>query len=135
MPTNNAKRKAYLKEYQRNWMRSRRQEWIEANGPCKHCGSSKDLEVDHIIPALKTMNASSIWSRTEEVRLKELQNCQVLCKVCHLKKTLAERPKPEHGTAHRYNNHKCRCEPCKLAKSKKEMKRRNPERYKELYND
>lgn len=133
MPTNNAKKKAYLKEYQKVWVRERRQDWINLNGPCKKCGSTQSLEIDHIDPKLKTMAASSIWSRRQEVREKELANCQVLCKKCHLEKTLSERPKPVHGSITMYDDYKCRCEPCRAVKSKKEMKRRNPKKYKELY--
>lgn len=135
MPTKNEKKKNYLREYQKNWVKKRRQDWIDENGPCKKCGSFESLEVDHIIPSLKTMAASSIWSRTLEVRLKELANCQVLCKKCHLIKTLSERPKPTHGTLTMYDDYKCRCEDCREAKRKKEMKRRNPSKYKEVYGD
>jgi 5-methylcytosine-specific restriction endonuclease McrA len=137
MPTNNAKRKLYLKEYQKNWMRSRRQDWINANGPCKHCGSWEKLEVDHIKRELKTMQASSMWSRRKEVRDKELENCQVLCKSCHLKKTLSEVTYPGiiHGTSNGYDHFGCRCEDCKLAKRKRSMKSKNPNKYKELYGD
>lgn len=129
------KRKEYVLNYQRNWMRNRRQQWINENGPCKHCGSWESLEVDHIDPKLKTMHAAALWSRRQEVRDKELANCQVLCKSCHLKKTLSERKKPEHGTAHMYNKHKCRCEPCRKAYSIKMMRNRNPKKYKELYGE
>ena len=129
------KRKQYMLSYQRNWIRNRRQDWIEENGPCKACGSWDLLEVDHINPSLKTMEASSIWSRTKSVRDKELSNCQVLCKSCHLKKTLSERKKPQHGTAHMYSKHKCRCEPCKKAYSIKVLRNRNPKKYKELYGE
>jgi len=79
------------------------------------------------------MHTGSIWSRTAEARQKELSNCQVLCKSCHLKKTIAERPKPQHGTVNMYNEHRCRCELCKEAKRKLQMKKRNPKKYKELY--
>lgn len=106
-------------KYQREWKNNRRQEWILENGPCKKCGSWNNLEVDHINPKLKTMEASSMWSRTKEVRDKELENCQVLCKSCHLQKTLSERPKPRHGTTTMYYKHKCKCEICCEAKKKK----------------
>ena len=120
-------------KYQREWIKTRRQEWVEENGPCKHCGTWDKLEVDHIKPDLKSMHTASIWSRTAEVRKKELSNCQVLCKSCHLKKTLAERPKPQHGSVTMYDDYKCRCDLCKQAKSKYQMKIRNPKKYKELY--
>ena len=122
-------------KYQRDWMRSRRSQWIHESGPCRHCGTWDLLEVDHINPSLKTMEASNIWSRTKEVRDKELTNCQVLCKSCHLKKTLSERKKPQHGTAHMYSKHKCRCEPCKNAYSIKLLRNRNLKKYKELYDN
>jgi 5-methylcytosine-specific restriction endonuclease McrA len=79
--------------FQREWMRSRRSKWVADNGPCRVCGSSDNLEVDHIDPSLKTMSPRSIWSLSDKNKRKtaELDNCQVLCKVCHLKKTLEER--------------------------------------------
>ena len=129
------KRKEYMLKYQREWMRDRRQSWIKENGPCKHCGSWESLEVDHIDPKLKTMQASSIWSRTEQVRLKELENCQVLCKECHLKKTLSEREPLKHGSTKMYDTMGCRCDLCKATKRKRQMKLRNPAKYKELYGD
>lgn len=133
MSSKNEKRKAYLKEYQKNWVKKRRLDWIEQNGPCRRCGSLESLEVDHIDPSLKTMHASALWSRRQEVRDKELANCQVLCKKCHLIKTLSERPKPVHGSLTMYDDYKCRCEDCREAKRKKGMKRRNPSKYKEIY--
>lgn len=133
MPTNNEKRKKYTKEYQKLWMRRRRTEWINENGPCKKCGTWNNLEVDHIDPNLKTIKPSSLWSRSLEIRLKELANCQVLCKSCHLEKTLAERPKAQHGTVNMYDDHACRCDECREAKRKNQMRLRNPKKYKELY--
>ena len=62
-------------KYQREWIKTRRQEWVEENGPCKHCGTWDKLEVDHIKPELKSMHTASIWSRTAEVRKKEIHFC------------------------------------------------------------
>jgi 5-methylcytosine-specific restriction endonuclease McrA len=87
------KKKEYMRNYQREWMRKRRQAWIDENGPCKHCGSTEKLEVDHINPRFKKLNPHGIWSLCEAKRKKELAKCQVLCKSCHLVKTLAERKK------------------------------------------
>jgi len=80
-----------MRIYQRNWMRKRRKDWINANGPCKVCGSKENLEVDHINPKEKSLRPSQIWSLTEAKRLVELAKCQVLCHDCHLEKTLRER--------------------------------------------
>jgi 5-methylcytosine-specific restriction endonuclease McrA len=85
------KDKEIMKTYQREWMRRRRQDWIDANGPCKVCGSVERLEVDHINPNEKSLNPTKVWSLTEEKRNLELAKCQVLCNTCHLQKTLKER--------------------------------------------
>ena len=63
------KRKDYMKEYQRNWLKDRRTEWIEENGPCKQCGGSENLEIDHIDPNKKSCNVSTLWSRKKEFRV------------------------------------------------------------------
>lgn len=73
--------------YQRSWKARRRAEWITAQGAhCKNCGSTDELEVDHIDPALKTVNPTDIWSMSQHRREAELANCQVLCKDCNLEK-------------------------------------------------
>ena len=128
-------RQAYQQAYQKIWIKNRRSDWIKRNGPCKICGTWDKLEVDHIDPKLKTMHASSVWSRTESVRIKELKNCQVLCKAHHLAKTLAERLKPicSSTISTMYDKHNCRCDLCKEAKRRKSMRSRNPLQYKKLY--
>lgn len=73
--------------YQRSWKARRRAGWIASQGGlCKNCGSVEELEVDHIDPALKTVNPTDIWSMSKEKREAELANCQVLCKDCNLEK-------------------------------------------------
>ena len=103
-------------DYQKHWMRNRRLIWIIANGPCKVCQSTENLEVDHIDPSLKTMQPRQLWSMSDknEKKIKELENCQVLCKGCHKKKTTQDRLKP-HGTMGRYGNG-CRCDDCRCAR-------------------
>ena len=130
------KRKQYLRDYNRKWIRDRRLEWVLANGPCKHCGSWESLEVDHIKREDKTMHTASIWSRTKEVRDKELANCQILCKSCHLKKTISEVDYPGlvHGTSNGYDHFKCRCEECGAAKKNRSIEYRSRKKYKELNN-
>jgi 5-methylcytosine-specific restriction endonuclease McrA len=75
-------------EYQRKWLAVRRTAWLAANGPCVTCGSVEDLQVDHRDPALKVDH--KVWSWSEERRAAELAKCQVLCKQCHLEKTVTE---------------------------------------------
>ena len=81
------------RSYQREWVRNRRKAWIDANGPCKVCGSDENLEVDHINPSEKSMDPAPLWSMSDNnpVKLAELSKCQVLCKSCHMKKTIRER--------------------------------------------
>lgn len=88
--------------YQKNWIQSRRREWIDENGPCS-CGSDIDLEVDHIDPSTKSMNPNAIWSRTESARLKELAKCQVLCKICHDLKTSREKATSHCSRGHEFS--------------------------------
>lgn len=115
MPTES--RRAYLRRYQAIWIARRRNAWIVENGPCAKCGSSDDLEVDHRDPAEKSMDPASIWSRSEEARIAELAKCQVLCRECHQKKTIAENYRPRvHGTVAMYKRGRCRCELCREAK-------------------
>ena len=111
------------RQYQREWMRRRRLAWIATNGPCRECGSSDDLEVDHIDPSTKV--AHKVWSWAREKREAELAKCQVLCRACHLAKTIAQfkRPVP-HGTHHGYSHHGCRCQPCRAAHAAYERARR-----------
>jgi hypothetical protein len=109
---------ADMREYKRNWVAARRGEWM-ADKSCVVCGTTKDLEVDHIDPTQKV--AHRIWSWAIERRNAELAKCQVLCKAHHLEKTLAQRPKPEHGTVSRYSSkvHKCRCDLCRKANAER----------------
>lgn len=88
------------KEYQLEWIKKRRTFWFAENGPCKHCGSWKKLELDHINP--KDKISHSIWSWCDERRNKELAKCQVLCYDCHLKKSSKERCKGEQSGRSKY---------------------------------
>lgn len=95
-------------------LKARRQAWLQANGPCRQCGSSEALEVDHVDPANKVTHR--IWSWSQPRREAELANCQVLCASCHKGKTLAFLRKPiVHGTRHAYSRAGCRCRDCRSA--------------------
>jgi len=80
------------REYGRIWAANKRRrlrsEWIEDNGPCQGCGGDEQLEIHHKDPSQKEFNASSLWSRSPEIRDAELAKCTVLCKACHLKYTI-----------------------------------------------
>lgn len=105
------------REYQRLWMKARRDEWILENGPCRRCSTWEKLEVDHVDKSTKLMNVSVVWSmsRSNPKRIAELAKCQVLCEECHKIKNNNEnfnRVIP-HGTGSGYSYHRCRCDLCK----------------------
>ena len=103
------------REYDREWRKRRRSEWIEENGPCP-CGETENLEIDHVDPATKTVPIAQIWSWSRERREEELAKCQVLCTSCHERKSHSEGwgRTPRHGTRSRYSSG-CRCPECRAA--------------------
>ena len=72
------------KIYSREWMRKRRAEWF-ADKVCAVCGTSENLELDHIDPTTKVTH--KVWSWTYTRRMAELAKCQALCEECHKKKS------------------------------------------------
>jgi len=103
-------------EYQRERVRSRRLEYAtKLGGKCAKCGSTNQLEFDHIDPLTKI--SPKIWSWSIERIEAEILKCQLLCRSCHEQKSVEERNYPErkHGTNLRYNKDKCRCAECKAA--------------------
>lgn len=108
------------REYQRNWKANRRAEYLKDKS-CVRCGSTKDLEVDHIDPSQKVSH--NVWSWTEAKRNAELAKCQILCNKCHNDKTQKHREdNMVHGLS-MYRNRNCRCDICKAAKSEDNAKR------------
>jgi hypothetical protein len=82
------KDKEAQREYQRAWMRKRREEFFN-NKVCVNCESSENLELDHIDPDIKIDH--KIWSWSKARREEELTKCQVLCYICHLDKSRNEK--------------------------------------------
>lgn len=118
---------AYMKEYMKERARRRRKLALSQLGSeCVVCGSSGDLDFDHIDPTTKVNSiASLVASASEELLQAELMKCQLLCKECHLEKSRANGDfthggggcnkilNPLHGTWGMYGREKCRCEPCR----------------------
>lgn len=112
------------REYQRAFLRRRREKWLADNGPCRVCGSTKNLTVDH--KESKDKVTHNVWSWSEVRRSAELAKCQVLCESCHKKKTLENQEyavNAEHGNYTMYVKYKCKCRLCV------EWKRRSNRRY------
>ena len=88
-------------------------------GKCVVCGSTKDLQLDHINRDEKSFPIGQMWSVSKERYEAELAKCQLLCWVCHKAKTQWEvgrkAAKDTHGTlaAYRY----CKCDLCRKAYS------------------
>ncbi len=86
-----AKRDAYNKKFQEDGRKEERrkkrlQEMKDKLGnKCVKCGTTKNLQFDHIDPKTKCFNVNpqDSWEKT----LPELYKCQLLCKLCHLEKT------------------------------------------------
>jgi hypothetical protein len=76
------------RQCQRRWVAQRRALWLEENGPCVLCGSSSDLQVDHVDPETKVNH--SVWSWSKLRRDQELSKCRVLCEPCHRQKSAGE---------------------------------------------
>jgi 5-methylcytosine-specific restriction endonuclease McrA len=119
------------KEYMRKYMmeryyRRKKEAYNLLGNKCAKCGLTRNLELDHIIKVKKKFDISK--NITQNRFIEELRKCQLLCKECHLTKTLSERghkrAKGEHGTISSYRY--CKCLKCKAAKaiSNKEYKLR-----------
>lgn len=106
------KDKQKQRAYQNQWAKQRRLDWLEDRS-CMQCGSTQDLEVDHIDPSTKFTHR--IWTYAAQRRVEELAKCQALCSTCHLEKTRKENQRPLiHGTPQGYQRG-CRCRICKEA--------------------
>lgn len=107
--------KAQRAAYQVEWMSRRRLAWLAENGPCANCGSTEDLEVDHVDPAQKVSHR--VWSWSEARRQGELAKCQALCRTCHHRKTAADQPERPivHNRPGGYDRG-CRCMQCRWIK-------------------
>jgi len=104
-------------EYQAARSRQRRIEAIKLLGSkCVRCQSSESLEIDHINPDTKTLNWAKMYGASEQRFLAELAKCQLLCKTCHIEKSIKEQgfqPR-RHGRESMYR-HGCRCDLCRAA--------------------
>ena len=86
----------------------------QLGGKCFKCGTTENLEFDHIDPELKDFNIAKLWSYSQEKFELELKKCQLLCNKCHKEKTKNSFiQKREHGTWGMYRRGKCKCDICR----------------------
>ena len=114
-----------MREYQKEWIKKRREAWFESKGnQCAQCGSEDRLELDHIDPSKKVSHR--IWCWAEERRLEELAKCQPLCYGCHQAKTRIDKKEMfpvRHGENAGYDSG-CRLKCCRDAHAETERNRR-----------
>ena len=101
------------REYQREWMAKRREEYF-AGKKCLQCGGVDNFELHHRDPDTKVSHRVCSWAKDR--REKELKKCGILCYECHIKKTIEQfSVEWEHGTPYGYRTHRCRCNDCREA--------------------
>lgn len=104
-------------EYQREYQLAKYHRWMaeareKLGGCCAVCGTTENLEFDHIDPAVKSFTLSS--SRPSRSAWDaEVAKCQLLCYEHHKEKTAREMRVEVHGTWGMYRNRKCRCDVCR----------------------
>lgn len=103
----------YDREYQLARYHRIRAEALELlGGQCATCGSTEDLQIDHVDPAAKSFSLSKTRTSREKW-LVELKKCQLLCRSHHKQKTSSEQRRDVHGTWGMIRNRKCRCRICR----------------------
>ena len=62
----------------------KKQKLIEhLGGKCVGCGTTKDLQFDHIVRAEKSFTIGQSMHKNMDVLIEEANKCQLLCKTCH----------------------------------------------------
>jgi len=92
-------------------------------GRCVRCGSTDELEFDHIDPETKVFAVGSDMSRAWDKLVEEALKCQPLCRECLVAKGIEDRPEPAHSY-YRYWYYGCRCATCKAANARKSARQR-----------
>lgn len=107
----------YMREYMLNRYYQKRKQAIELLGSvCVDCGSTTELEVDHVDPSKKLVEIGKIWSYSKDRFLSEITKCALRCKPCHQIKTSTFLSVEHGGGLTGKKNCNCgKCRPLKLA--------------------
>jgi 5-methylcytosine-specific restriction endonuclease McrA len=106
-----------MNSYMKNRWEQRRAEALEKlGGKCVRCGTSSNLEFDHILPETKKMTSARASSMNEKFFWEEVAKCQLLCKRHHIEKTAKEIGAVGHGEG-KTGKRGCKCTPCKERKA------------------
>ena len=119
-------RAQYMRKYIRAHKARRRAQLIEMlGGCCVRCGSTEDLEFDHIDPATKRFNIGADLTRSWAELVEEASRCQLLCREDHIAKGAEDRSEVPHGLyRYWYWYWRCRCEVCRAANAAKSARDR-----------
>lgn len=87
--------RAYMREYMRVYQPRRYRERMEyarekLGGACVSCGSTENLEFDHVDPSTRVSKISQAVNWSLERFDAELAKCQLLCKDHHIEKSMIE---------------------------------------------
>lgn len=123
---------AYMRQYMLDRYKKKRQEAIEfLGGKCITCGTTEDLEFDHVDSTTKTGDTGKLWSYSAERFWEEIKKCQLLCAQHHIDKTYecgdnkGKKRITEHGTYGMYRHRACRCDLCRKAATEYRRERRH----------
>ena len=82
--------KDYHREYSKKYYRRKMDEYIKLlGGKCVKCQETSNLEFDHIDPKTKEFSIGKMKGISQTRMKAELIKCQLLCRSCHLEKTLS----------------------------------------------
>lgn len=117
------------REYFNNRRKNRRMKFIDLlGGKCERCGATDGLQFDHRQPNKKEFRIADRIDAPEDILMKEVMKCVLLCAKCHRDKTreMGEHGQPEarHGTLWMYKHYGCRCDKCKQRMSEYNKERR-----------
>jgi hypothetical protein len=103
----------------RDYYREKRDKALEILGnKCNTCGSTDNLEIDHIDWRLKTLDMARQWC--SDLYFEELKKCQLLCNSCHIAKSKIDKEERAeelelsftHGTLYGATKKNCKCDAC-----------------------
>ena len=84
--------KDYFRERNKIATQKNRAHYVDVmGGKCVKCGTTENLEFDHVHPEDKKITISSMWLRKHDTIMEELSKCQLLCHDCHKQKTKEEK--------------------------------------------
>jgi len=117
------------REYFNNRRKERRLRFTNLlGGKCERCGTTENLHFDHRNPKKKEFRIADNIDAPEDILLKEVNKCILLCNKCHRDKTRENnehgQPIAQHGTLHYYKKYHCRCQRCKNRMSKYNKQRK-----------